>query len=140
MDQMTRAKQHARQQARAQLDSIVNLMDAIEAARDGKTIRYEDEWLGLEELEERARERPLSILVRSEWSLPGSKLTPGEYEVLLCTGGPAVRIRGELSEYGEPASARIESQDWFTPWERLHTDSREDEPLLRFAALFWFGQ
>jgi len=31
------------------------------------------------------------------------------------TGGPAVRIRGQLDGNGEPKDAHIEYQDWFTP-------------------------
>jgi hypothetical protein len=30
------------------------------------------------------------------------------------TGGPAVRITGDLADYGEPETASIEYQDWFT--------------------------
>jgi hypothetical protein len=44
---------------------------------------------------------------------------PSEFMILLCTGGPAVRIRGELDRYSEPEKPRIEYQDWFTPWQTL---------------------
>jgi len=139
MSQAVEAREHARQQARAQLQSIVELITAIESVRLGGLALYGDEWLDLEELEERARERPLSVLVRSAWSAPGSELQPVEYEILLCTGGPAVRIRGELSEHGEPTSARLEAQDWFAPWETQPTTTDENWALVEFALLFWFG-
>jgi len=32
-------------------------------------------------------------------------------EILLCTGGPVVRIVGDLSQHHEPDSARLEYQD-----------------------------
>ena len=139
MSQAVEAREHARQQARAQLQSIVELITAIESVRLGGLSLYGDEWLSLEELEERARGLPLSVLVRSCWSEPGGQLTPAEYEVLLCTGGPAVRIRGDLSEHGEPTSARLEAQDWFAAWETQPTTTDENRALVEFALLFWFG-
>jgi hypothetical protein len=39
-----------------------------------------------------------------------------EYRILLCTGGPAVQITGNLSSYNEPAAATLQHQDWFLPW------------------------
>ena len=139
MKQAVDAREHARQQARAQLDSIVELMAAIEHARAEATADFEGERLDSDDLEERAREWPLSVLVRSGWHLPLSALAPAKYEILLCTGGPAVRIRGDLSECGEPKTPRLESQDWFTSWERFDTTADENEALAEFAALFWFG-
>ena len=139
MSQAVEAREHARQQARAHLQSIVELMTAIESARLGGLVLYADEWLSFDELEERAHELPLSVLVRSAWSEPGSELQQVEYEILLCTGGPAVRIRGDLSEHCEPTSARLEAQDWFVPWEAQPTTTDEDWALVEFALLFWFG-
>lgn len=46
-------------------------------------------------------EDALSVQVRSGWHSPGEKLEAAEYEVLLCTGGPAVRIVGALNRYNE---------------------------------------
>jgi len=136
----TKTSDHAKQQAKAQLESIMKLVEAIETAQaDGEAL-FEDESLSLDELEERARGWPLSVLVRSEWVSPGSGLTPAEYEILLCTGGPAVRIRGYLSGYGEPGAAFLEYQDWFTSWDRLAVSSDESDALARFASLFWFGE
>ncbi|MDR6858912.1 hypothetical protein J2W96_005244 [Variovorax guangxiensis] len=43
-----------------------------------------------------------------------------EFEILLCTGGPTVRIVGDLDHHGEPDRARIEYQDWFEPWREAH--------------------
>ena len=139
MSQAVEAREHGRQQAQAHLDTIVELMAAIRSARSGRTIRFDDAWLSLEELEERACELPLSLLVRSGWAAPGCGLTVGEYEILLCTGGPAVRIRSDLSEHADPATARMEAQDWFVPWKPLTTSTDEDEDLAELAALFWFG-
>jgi hypothetical protein len=89
-----------------------------------------------------ARERiqggPLSLQVRGGWRDPGQSDTAEEYELLLATGGPAVRIRGELDQWQEPATARLEVQDWFTPWtEYQDTDSNV---LLTYVSCFYFGE
>jgi len=136
----TKTPDHAKQQAQAQLESIRELVAVMETAQaDGEAL-FEGESLSLDELEDRAREWPLSVLVRSEWTVPGSDLTPAAYEILLCTGGPAVRVRGDLSNYREPETAYMEYQDWFTAWDRLTLSSGESDTVVRFASLFWFGE
>jgi hypothetical protein len=57
------------------------------------------------------------------------------YELLLSTGGPAVRIVGGLAD-GEAASARLEVQDWFKPWTEYPTN---DDVLMSYAGCFYFG-
>jgi len=81
-------------------------------------------------------EQALSVDVRSGWSTPG-ELEPEEYQVLLSTGGPALRIIGRLDR-GQPSSARMQHQDWSTPWIEWAPGANE-EALLWFAGLFWFG-
>lgn len=92
-----------------------------------------------DEARERIQEDPLSVEVRSDWHRPGDAATLGEYLILLCTGGPACRIIGELSEHGEPTTARLEHQDWFTPWTEYRLDSEEEAILLRYANCFYFA-
>lgn len=90
-------------------------------------------------------EDALSVQVRSGWANPGERLTAEEYEILLCTGGPAVRIVGDLNQYSEPDNnIRLECQDWFTawtevaPWVDVGGDGRA--ALRAYAACFWFGE
>lgn len=98
-------------------------------------------------------EDALSVEVRSGWNDPGlwsytdarDKPKPEEYRILLCTGGPAVQIIGELSEYGEPETARMQVQDWFAPWTDFRPlvapDNYDSEPiLLTYARCFYFGE
>ena len=61
---------------------------------------------------------------------------PTHYKILLGTGGPAVQIVGELDEHGEPETAELQGQDWFTPWER--TKEQDEDILLQFARFFYF--
>ena len=68
---------------------------------------------------ERLEENPLEIQYRSGWESDTSDLTPHEFSILLCTGGPAVRIRGELDHNGYPSRAWVEHQNWGTTWSEL---------------------
>ena len=72
-----------------------------------------------EEAEEAIYENPLSIAYRSGWASSREEMQPEEFQILLCTGGPAVRIMGELDFQGEPYRAWFEYQDWGTPWTML---------------------
>ena len=39
----------------------------------------------------------------------------------------------------EPKTARLEYQDWFTPWQELAASPAETEALLAYARFFYFG-
>jgi|TARA_Y100000310_G_scaffold290034_1_gene316891 hypothetical protein len=87
---------------------------------------------------ERCHEMPLTVQVRSGWYSPGGESEAVEYEILLGTGGPAVRIIGDLDAHGHPHDAELQGQDWFTPWER--TPGQDQDALLTFASMFYFGE
>jgi len=99
---------------------------------------------GFEWSEDSARERiqedALSVEIRSGWYTPGSEPEPEEFAILLCTGGPAVRIRGELGRHNEPERAWLEYQDWGTPWQEYHGDGCEHDTLLTYCRQFYFGE
>lgn len=90
-----------------------------------------------EDAEQRIHEDALSVEVRSDWATLGEDLEAGEFCILLTTGGPAVRICGELDEHKEPRRAWLEVQDWFTPWTQYFGASQET--LLTYARCFYFG-
>lgn len=87
---------------------------------------------------ERIIEDALSVEVRSGWGAVGDCLQPEEFAILITTGGPAVRIRGELDENREPHRAWLEVQDWGTPWMEYFGASQET--LLAYARCFYFGE
>jgi hypothetical protein len=106
-----------------------------------------------DEAEQRIHEDPLSVQVREGWHSPGENLPPAEFEILLCTGGPAVRMRGTLLDPdSQPDKPRLEYQDWGTPWTeyRPHFDPDPEtisdrlnayrETLLGYARQFYFGE
>ena len=82
-------------------------------------------------------EDPLSVEVRSGWSSPGEELEASEFCILLCTGGPAARIVGELRD-GEPCRAWLEYQDWGTHWTQWFNAS--STTLCEYASNFFYGE
>lgn len=98
-----------------------------------------DHALVVEAIRERVQEDPLEVQVRSGWRSVGEDSDDVEFYILLCTGGPAVRIRGELNGMQQPAHCWLEHQDWFTPWtEAVIPDSAD--ALLWYCSQFYWGQ
>ncbi len=150
-------------QAEAQLESIRVAVNRLRHSRegDGEECEATDEEIltGLgyaysgqkptdEQCEEyndedKAREAieqdPLAVSIRGGWYSPGEEAEAEEYQILLCTGGPACRITGELDGYKQPESARIEHQDWGTPWTEYRISSEDEEIVLEYARCFYFG-
>ena len=92
-----------------------------------------------EDARERIQEDALDISIRSDWQSIGETLEPSEFMILLCTGGPACRIVGELDQYNQPCRAWLEYQDWFTPWTEL-VDGVSHSDLLTYCKQFYFGE
>jgi hypothetical protein len=108
---------------RAAYESIAEMVAALD-----------DDW---EQAEQRIQEDALSIEFRSGWSTDRRELQAEEFNILLTTGGPAVRITGELDEHGEPRRAWLEVADWGQPWTR-YFDASQDV-LLAYCACFYMG-
>ena len=144
---------NARNQAKAQLESIQEMLERLHHAQecsnrgcgehnaDYDADAYHDE----EAAREAVQEDALSVVVRSGWTSPGDPLETAEYLILLCTGGPAVRIVGELWDGDSPDSAHLQYQDWGTPWTEYILDSYGYRTLLDYAVEllgiqeFYFG-
>ena len=152
----------AKRQGQAQFDALRALVEALQeaVARDEheNTTRS---CKAREDAEQRIHEDALSVEVRSAWvsvrnwsRAHGDQAAPAEYQILLCTGGPACRIVGTLNEHCEPETAVMEIQDWFTPWTAYCPDmpehgedqpglpehSNPEEVMLAYARCFWFGE
>lgn len=135
----TQEQNHAQEQARMQLANISEMIRALANARqaDGELAPCDTE----DTIQDRISETPLDVMIRSHWHSPGTSTDGGEFNILLCTGGPAVRLIGEYNKDGEPDSARIEYQDWGTPWTQLHAlTEREESDLLMFCTYFNFTE
>ena len=117
-------------QARSQLEAICELVAAYKIVHE----KGDDDAAILQEI----YGNPLAVSVRSDWQTPGSRFELSEYQLLLCWGGPAVRIIGKLDGGADPVTARFEYQDWFTPWEELRISTAEREALIDYARFFSF--
>jgi hypothetical protein len=89
---------------------------------------------------ERIQESPLEVAVRSGWVPSAEDMVAEDFLILLSTGGPALRIRGELDQHKQPRRAWLEYQDWGTPWTEYHGDGCEQKTLLTFCQQFFFGE
>ena len=121
--------EYARSNAAGWLSSIVEMIGRLDS--DDEETR--------EAAETEIHEAPLSLSVRNGWyspSAPEDQEGPEEYEILLSTGGPALRIFGRIGEHFEPTSAELQMQDWYIPWERYPAP---EAVLLRFVQQFYFG-
>lgn len=133
----------AKAQGQAQFDSIREMVEEWQAAN---TAAFGSD--RIDQARDRITEDALSVEVRSGWYAPGARdadTKPAQYRILLCTGGPACQIVGELSEHGEPETARLQVQDWFTPWTDMRPlvgpDNYDSESvLLEYARCFYFGE
>lgn len=128
----------AKDQALAQFRSIAEMVTAYKAAQE-----VDDNGDAADEARTAIEEDALCVEVRSDWHSPGAAddSGPSEFMILLCTGGPAVRLVGTLDRC-EPDTVRIEYQDWFTPWTAVHPSDLpegDDETLLAYARCFYFG-
>ena len=121
--------QRAESQARAQLESIIEMVKALNTPDDDDAY---------EAATEAIHEDPLSVEVRSGWTSPGAAMEPAEYCILRCTGGPAVRIIGDHGVSNEPESASLEYQDWGIPWIAYRLSAAQEEMILTYAQQFYF--
>lgn len=98
-------------------------------------------WHDRDAAREAIEQDPLSVEVRGDWHTPGDEegAQPTEYNILLGTGGPAMRIIGDLNQYNQPESAHYEYQDWFKPWTRARLSGAEEDILLKYAQVFYYG-
>lgn len=134
---MTDNQTRAREQALAQYASILEMVTALREAEDA-----DDSGEAAESAREAIQDDALSVQIRGGWYSPGEKAPAAEeYEILLSTGGPATRIVGQLGEWNEPETARLEYQDWFVPWSAEGTAATVDsDVLLSYVRCFYFGE
>lgn len=133
-------RNHAREQAAAHLSSIIDAVGRYNRAYDVISYAAEAVQETLEDAEQTILEMPLSILYRTGWAPHGGDdWEPEEFEILLSTGGPAVRIVGDIDSGGEPSDARLEYQDWGTPWTEYLPAREYGDTLDRFAAVLGVG-
>ena len=122
--------ERSEEQAAIQMDSIREMVEALHTKNEDKR----------EQAETAIQEGALEVAIRENWHAPVVENHTGhtEYLILLCTGGPAVRITGDLNEHSEPVTAHLEHQDWGTPWTEYR--AADEDILLEYARQFYFGE
>jgi hypothetical protein len=120
-------------------ESTEDLREAVAENIKDDSLEPDDFEFDEETARETIQEDALEIQVRSDWHSLGEESTPSEYYILLCTGGPAVRIIGELDR-NEPSSARLQYQDWGTSWTEYITTGSDHDALMTYAQQFYFGE
>lgn len=142
-------KTRAEQNAEGHAESMLEMYRAHKALEDGAEVATVegDEYTDSDAVRERAQDSALEVSVRSGWYSPGDSERddkPAEFKILLTTGGPALRIFGELDNCGQPENARLQVQDWGTPWTDYRADAEDaadwDDAFGWFLGCFWFGE
>lgn len=93
----------------ANLEELAELKEAAGDCTDGDDAR------------QRIAEDPLSLEYTGTWAAGEDPRADG-FVLLLSTGGPAVRIIGDLNSHGEPCGPVLQAQDWFLPWTEVAYD------------------
>jgi hypothetical protein len=121
---------NAKESAQCSYDCIVEMVDALDTEDDNAR----------DDAAQRIHEDALSVEVNYGWVYAGQlpEHGPDEYAILIATGGPAIRVRGDLNEYSEPETAYLEVQDWFVPWQRFDPPNYDQDVLLTYAQQFYF--
>jgi hypothetical protein len=117
--------------------TVDDLREQLAGLIADESIEPDDFEFDEDEARQTIQDDALSVLVRSDWYELGSEDNePAEFEILLCTGGPAVRIVGDL-DGGSPSRPRLQYQDWGTPWTEYFDVERDT--LQTFCEQFYFG-
>ena len=124
---MTNATDTSLDSALAVLEHITELSARSEAVECSS--QEEDD------LQQAIQEYPLSLEFRSGWHSAGEEPEVAEYKLLICTGGPAVRITGQCDQWGCAYTANLQHQDWGTPWTNVSSLSNDQHQTL-----LWFAQ
>lgn len=136
MTDVMEKENHAIANARGWLEEIRILV--LKLNDDGLTDEQRDQ--ARQDIEE----GPLSVLVRDGWRgpyQPHNDEGPEEYEILLATGGPALRIYGGLDQYAQPDDdPRLQWQDWGVAWTDYPLDHEERDAVAAYARCFYFGE
>ena len=154
---LTHAKECTPSQCPLTDEEITEGIEMVPTRNPDRLEQYRDMYHDADEAQQRIHEDALAVEVRSPWYSPGEadrNKEPIEFQILLCTGGPAVRMRGTLLDPdSQPDTPRLEYQDWGTPWtEYRHITMPPDpetivaelhryrETLLAYARQFYFGE
>ena len=120
-------------------NAIATIETIVEDFKKDKQLEESNDYNQQDELRESVLNSALSIEFRSGWySSLDDELVPEEFKILLSWGGPALRVIGELNDYG-PVNPKLQYQDWGTPWTDFKITEDQQEALNWFCNCFYFG-
>ena len=123
---------HALNNAKGHMQSMVEDFKKDQQLQESNDYNQQDE------LRESILNSALSVEFRSGWATFKEDFEPEEFKILLTWGGPALRIIGELDNYG-PVNPKLQYQDWGTFWTDLEITEDQQEALNWFCNCFYFG-
>ena len=91
-----------------------------------------------DELRESVLNSALSVQFRSGWATFKEDFEPEEFKILLSWGGPALRVIGEITDYGAE-NPKLQFQDWGTLWTDFQITEDQQDALNWFCNCFYFG-
>ena len=120
-------------------NAIGHIESMVEDFKKDQQLQESNDYNQQDELRESILNSALSVEFRSGWySSLDDELVPEEFKILLTWGGPALRIIGELDNYG-PVNPKLQFQDWGTPWTDLEITEDQQDALNWFCNCFYFG-
>ena len=122
-------------------NAIGHIESMVEDFKKDQQLQESNDYNQQDELRESILNSALSVEFRSGWySSPESitDLRPEEFKILLSWGGPALRIIGELDDYG-PVNPKLQYQDWGTLWTDFEITENQQEALNWFCNCFYLG-
>ena len=129
----TKKENHALNNAIGHIESMV------EDFKKDQQLQESNDYDEQDELRESILNSALSVEFRSGWYTSlDDELVPEEFKILLTWGGPALRIIGELDNYG-PVNPKLQYQDWGTPWIDFEITEDQQKALNWFCNCFYFG-
>jgi len=130
MNATTKENNHAIENGKGWMQSIMDWSSLLLASDDDIREAAINEMM----------ESPLSVTVREGWKTAGGESDLENFQILLSTGGPALRIVGDIGHHNQPENPVLQWQDWGTPWTEYVTTHEEDEALLTYCQQFYFGE
>ena len=120
-------------------NAISTIETMVEDFKKDQQLQESNDYNQQDELRESVLNSALSVEFRSGWySSLNDELVPEEFKILLTWGGPALRIIGELDNYG-PVNPKLQFQDWGTPWTDFEITKDQQDALNWFCNCFYFG-
>tara|TARA_B100000424_G_C22518396_1_gene297939 strand:- start:66 stop:467 length:402 start_codon:yes stop_codon:yes gene_type:complete len=120
-------------------NAIGHIESMVEDFKKDKLFEKIKDYDAQDQLRESILNSALSVEFRSGWySSLDDELVPEEFKILLTWGGPALRIIGELDNYG-PVNPKLQFQDWGTLWTDFEITENQQDALNWFCNCFYFG-